>query len=81
MLIMSWKLVRAGQFQLCRSLCSTTNYIYHARVVTLLSSVRQQCAPAESLRGVTAEEVAEAVTAWIKGTAGVPKPRTREHPM
>ena len=50
-------------------------------LLSLLPSVRQQCAPAESLHSVTAAEVAEAVTAWKNGTAGVPKPRKRAHPM
>ena len=77
-MLSTWKLGLAGQFQLCRFLCSTTNYFRH---VITLPSVRQQCAPAESLRSATEAEVAEAVTAWKKGTAGVPKPRKRVHPM
>ena len=69
-----------SQLQLCRFLCSTTSYFRHHRVM-LLPSARQQCAPAASLRTVTEVEVVEAVTAWKEGTAGVPKPRKRVHPM
>lgn len=73
----TWKLGPTSQFQLCRS---TTSYFRHQRVM-LLPSVRQQCAPAATLRSVTEVEVAEAVIAWKKGTAGLPKPRKRVHPM
>ena len=76
----TWKLGATSQLQLRRFLCSATSYFRHQRVM-LLPSVRQQCAPAATLRSVTEVEVAEAVTAWKKGTAGVPKPRKRVHPM
>ena len=65
---------------LCLILSSTSSYFTHNSHVVLLS-VQQQCAPAESLHSATEAEVAEAVTAWKKGTAGVPKPRKRVHPM
>ena len=76
----TWKFGRAGHFQLCRYLYSSTNCFGHERVI-MLPSIRQQCAPAEDQGRVSETEVAEAVSAWKKGTSGVPKPRKRVHPM